>query len=221
MILRFGLLTAFTILIYWLLWRAEKRRLLFRFQCLRCASVFWFRDATWIAPEVFSPQFCPCCGGHFIGHVPRPRGNSKQRRLIRRAWARAGFVALLVIASVANSQAESKKRIVLTAVHAAMRAEDVAFSCYNLANGGREDFLPWQSCRAIALYSVGMVGAQVGGDLLLHHFHHDRLAIINNAAFSVPVGVATVYNLRGSSKVALPLPVPVAPVPIRNVREGQ
>jgi len=47
--------------------RAEAAVLATRFQCAQCASVFYFYDTNWIAPNTFTPRFCPLCGQEWAG----------------------------------------------------------------------------------------------------------------------------------------------------------
>jgi len=107
-----------------------------------------------------------------------------------------GMVLLLTFCAAAEEHAYfDRKFALLTGGHAFARAVDTKTTCSNLARGGHEVGLPWQSCRAIAVYSADMVSAEVATRYLLHRHRWHRLEALNSAAWTVPATEGTIYTL--------------------------
>jgi hypothetical protein len=60
-------------------------------------------------------------------------------------------------------------------VHGSMRAVDTIKTCRVLAHGGREDWIPSQSCGVITAWQAGSVGLALGAGWLFHRTGHHRL----------------------------------------------
>ena len=109
------------------------------------------------------------------------------------AWA-------LPDAPVAKSTAEHRfydrpGKLLLTAALTAA-ATDTAQTCRNLARGGREVFLPTQSCPQVNLFLFGEVLAQEGVAYLLHrHGRHKLERLIRLASITDNVS-GLVYSRR-------------------------
>ena len=69
---------------------------------------------------------------------------------------------------------DSQQRFALY-VHAGMRTADTIKTCRVLAHGGREDWIPSQSCGVISVWQAGSVGLALGAGWLFHHTGHHRL----------------------------------------------
>jgi hypothetical protein len=60
-------------------------------------------------------------------------------------------------------------------VHSSMRTLDTIKTCRVLAHGGREDWIPSQSCGVITAWQAGSVGLALGAGWLFHRTGHHRL----------------------------------------------
>ncbi len=61
------------------------------------------------------------------------------------------------------------------AVESAVRLADTIKTCRELADGGREEWIPTQSCAGVAAWNAGSVGLALGVGWLFHHYGHHRL----------------------------------------------
>ena len=59
--------------------------------------------------------------------------------------------------------------------HSGMRIADSIKTCRVLSHGGREDWIPTQSCAGIAAWQAGSVGVALGVGWLFHKTGHHRL----------------------------------------------
>ncbi len=83
--------------------------------------------------------------------------------------------------------------------HTGMRVVDTIKTCRELSDGGREDWIPTQSCGGIAAWQAGSVGLALGVGWLLHKTGHHRLERITpwvGTSASAAGWVKSVFNIR-------------------------
>ena len=68
-----------------------------------------------------------------------------------------------------------RQQKVALAAHSAVRLADTIKTCRELADGGREVWIPTQSCAGIAAWNAGSVGVALGIGWLFHRYGFHRL----------------------------------------------
>ena len=84
-------------------------------------------------------------------------------------------------------------------VHGAMRVADTTKTCRELAHGGREVWIPTQSCAGIAAWNAGSVGVALGVGWLFHKYGFHRLERITpwvGTSASAAGLTKSVFNIR-------------------------
>ncbi|HZU21573.1 MAG TPA: hypothetical protein VE998_02005 [Terriglobales bacterium] len=104
-----------------------------------------------------------------------------------------------------------RRELIDTSIHLGLRTVDAAQSC-------RQDFveewLPFQSCRSIAAYSLSMVPLQLGAGYLLHRLGHHRLERVLPYAFSAGAASGIGKSIaEGATYLKGPAPLAVAATP--------
>jgi hypothetical protein len=69
---------------------------------------------------------------------------------------------------------DRQQKFALT-VESSVRLADTIKTCRELADGGREDWIPTQSCAGVAAWNAGSVGVALGVSWLFHHYGRHRL----------------------------------------------
>lgn len=87
---------------------------------------------------------------------------------------------------------DRQQRIALY-THSGVRVADTIKTCRVLSHGGREDWIPTQSCAGIAAWQAGSVGLALGVGWLFHKTGHHRLERITP-------WVGTTASLAGLTK---------------------
>jgi hypothetical protein len=83
--------------------------------------------------------------------------------------------------------------------HAGMRIVDTIKTCRELSDGGREDWIPTQSCAGIAAWQAGSVGLALGVGWLFHKTGHHRLERLTpwvGTSASAAGWVKSVFNIK-------------------------
>lgn len=86
----------------------------------------------------------------------------------------AGAVAPVAPAKPVHAFYDRPAKIELAVASIAV-AFDTAQTCHNLANGGREIWLPTQHCPQVTLLLLGQVAAQEGLAYVFHRTGHHKL----------------------------------------------
>lgn len=85
----------------------------------------------------------------------------------------------LVRAAAPQTQPEHKffdrQQMIALYVHSGVRLADTINTCHTLANGGKEDWIPTQSCAGIVAWQAGSVGLTLGLGWLFHKTGHHKL----------------------------------------------
>jgi len=84
-------------------------------------------------------------------------------------------------------------------VHSGMRLVDAIKTCRELSHGGREVWIPTQSCGGIAAWQIGSVGLAVGVGWMFHKHGHHRLERITpwvGTSASAAGWTKSVLNIR-------------------------
>jgi len=68
-----------------------------------------------------------------------------------------------------------RQQLLALYVHSGMRAVDTIKTCRELSHGGREDWIPTQSCGGIAAWQVGSIGLALGVGWMFHRHGNHRL----------------------------------------------
>lgn len=68
-----------------------------------------------------------------------------------------------------------RQQLLALYVHSGMRAADTIKTCRELSHGGREDWIPTQSCGGIAAWQVGSIGLALGVGWMFHRHGNHRL----------------------------------------------
>jgi hypothetical protein len=106
----------------------------------------------------------------------------------------------------APSQFWTRQQIAAQSLNAAVRAADVAQTCYHLGNGWREAWEPSQSCAGVSLWTLAGVPGSIGTAYLLHRHHHDRLARWTPYIFAVSSTAAIAYSYSHHSQNCTAVP---------------
>lgn len=98
---------------------------------------------------------------------------------------------LLLVATTAAQQVEppaapaseahslwSRQALLALGVSTAARAADATLTCNALSNGGRENWLPTQSCGGVVGFIAAGEAVQIGATWALHRTHHHKLELI-------------------------------------------
>ncbi len=83
--------------------------------------------------------------------------------------------------------------------HSGMRILDTIKTCRELSDGGREDWIPTQSCAGVAAWQAGSVGLALGVGWLFHKTGHHRLERITpwvGTSASAAGWIKSVFNIR-------------------------
>jgi hypothetical protein len=109
----------------------------------------------------------------------------------------------LVRAAAPQTQTEHKffdrQQMIALYVHSGVRLADTINTCHALANGGKEDWIPTQSCAGIAAWQAGSVGLTLGLGWLFHKTGHHKLERITpwvGTGASVAGLTKSTFNLR-------------------------
>jgi hypothetical protein len=68
-----------------------------------------------------------------------------------------------------------RQQLLALYLHSGMRAVDTIKTCRELSHGGREDWIPTQSCGGIAAWQVGSIGLALGVGWMFHKHGNHRL----------------------------------------------
>jgi len=83
--------------------------------------------------------------------------------------------------------------------HSGMRVLDTIKTCRELSDGGREDWIPTQSCAGVAAWQAGSVGLALGVGWLFHktgHHRLERMAPWVGTSASAAGWIKSVFNIR-------------------------
>jgi hypothetical protein len=83
--------------------------------------------------------------------------------------------------------------------HSGMRVVDTVKTCRELSHGGREDWIPTQSCGGIAAWQVGSVGLALAIGWMFHKHGNHRLERITpwvGTTASAAGWTKSVFNIR-------------------------
>ena len=68
-----------------------------------------------------------------------------------------------------------RQQLLALYVHSGMRLVDTIKTCRELADGGREVWIPTQSCGGITAWQIGSIGLTLGVGWMFHKHGHHRL----------------------------------------------
>ena len=109
----------------------------------------------------------------------------------------AAIVLLLCIFAGAQNQPRhfwGRRNIAITVAHAALAGADAGRTCYNLANGGRERWMPTQSCAAVTSFIVGGVAVNLTARWLFDRRGHIAASDITGAAGIAGSAYSFIYS---------------------------
>jgi hypothetical protein len=92
-----------------------------------------------------------------------------------------------------------KQQLFALYAHSGMRILDTVKTCRELSDGGREDWIPTQSCAGIAAWQAGSVGLALGVGWLFHKTGHHRLERVTpwvGTSASAAGWIKSVFNIR-------------------------
>ena len=92
-----------------------------------------------------------------------------------------------------------RQQLLALYAHSGVRVLDTVKTCRELSDGGREDWIPTQSCGGIAAWQVGSVGLALGIGWLFHKTGHHRLERITpwvGTSASAAGWTKSVFNIR-------------------------
>lgn len=92
-----------------------------------------------------------------------------------------------------------RQQLLTLYVHSGMRAVDTIKTCRELSHGGREDWIPTQSCGGIAAWQVGSIGLALGIGWMFHRHGNHRLERITpwvGTAASAAGWTKSVFNIK-------------------------
>lgn len=118
-------------------------------------------------------------------------------------------ILLLSVACIgqdAPSQFWTKQQVASQSLQASLHLADGIQTCYHLAQGWREDWLPTQSCAAVMGWMAGSTAASVGLSYWLHKRGHRKLALIVPYAFASgsAVAIGFTYSHHQAQLVCVP-----------------
>jgi len=92
-----------------------------------------------------------------------------------------------------------RQQLLALYVHSGMRAVDTIKTCRELSHGGREDWIPTQSCGGIAAWQVGSIGLALGVGWMFHRHGNHRLERITpwiGTGASAAGWTKSVFNIK-------------------------
>lgn len=92
-----------------------------------------------------------------------------------------------------------RQQLLALYVHSGMRVVDTVKTCRELSDGGREDWIPTQSCGGIAAWQVGSVGLALALGWMFHKHGNHRLERITpwvGTGASAAGWTKSVFNIR-------------------------
>ena len=109
----------------------------------------------------------------------------------------AAVIILLCIAAGAQDQPRhfwGRRNIAITVAHAALAGADAGRTCYNLSIGGRERWMPTQSCAGVSAMIFGGVALNVASRWLLERRGHIAASDITGAAGIAGSAYSFIYS---------------------------
>lgn len=92
-----------------------------------------------------------------------------------------------------------RQQLLALYAHSGMRVLDTVKTCRELSDGGREDWIPTQSCGGIAAWQVGSVGLALAIGYMFHKHGNHRLERITpwvGTGASAAGWTKSVFNIR-------------------------
>ncbi len=92
-----------------------------------------------------------------------------------------------------------RQQLLALSAHSGMRVLDTIKTCRELSDGGREDWIPTQSCGGIAAWQVGSVGLALAIGYMFHKHGNHRLERITpwvGTGASAAGWTKSVFNIR-------------------------
>jgi hypothetical protein len=96
---------------------------------------------------------------------------------------------------------------------AALVTADAVLTCRHLAAGGREVFLPTQSCAGVTAWLAGSFAAETGIAYLLHRTGHHRLERLAEIAAGVSSASGIGYTAAHPVEAEAPPPLEIVAIP--------
>jgi hypothetical protein len=92
-----------------------------------------------------------------------------------------------------------RQQLLALYAHSGMRVLDTVKTCRELSDGGREDWIPTQSCGGVAAWQVGSVGLALAIGWMFHKHENHRLERITpwlGTGASAAGWTKSVFNIR-------------------------
>jgi len=92
-----------------------------------------------------------------------------------------------------------RQQLLALYAHSGMRVLDTVKTCRELSDGGREDWIPTQSCAGVAAWQVGSVGLALAVGWMFHKHGNHRLERITpwvGTGASAAGWTKSVFNIR-------------------------